>query len=183
YGIRYGDHRNVGPGLGDDRRSVGDDFLVRLVGSKDRISRLLLPHGVLSLLVAVLETALVAPELLLDPLGRLFERLVRVLRLPVALENQALVDVQHDVAGERAGRPLAERHRRRQRPTEVFFGDRIEPLGRVFLKCGAGIDLVARNANFHGRGSSFESLAYPGRRLRVLTRPEGIVNPFDKGYV
>src|SRR5690606_41545220 len=100
YGIGYAYHRNVGPGLGDDRRRVGDHLLVRFVGSEDRVSRLFLPHRVLGLLVAVLEAALVAPELLFDTLGRLLERLMSVLRLSMALENQALVDVQHDVAGE-----------------------------------------------------------------------------------
>src|SRR5688572_31999482 len=81
YGIGYADHRNVGARFGDDRRGIGEDFLVRLLGREDRISGLLLARRVVGLLVPVLEPALVAPELLLDLVRGLLERLVRVLRL------------------------------------------------------------------------------------------------------
>ncbi|MNC91943.1 hypothetical protein D3C83_82900 [compost metagenome] len=63
------------------------------------------------LLVPVLEPPLVAPELLLDLVRRLLEGLVRVLRLAVTLEDQALIDVEHDIAGERPRGRLAESDR------------------------------------------------------------------------
>ncbi len=61
------------------------------------------------LFVAILEAALVAAKLGVDLVGRLVEREMRVLRFGPRLEDQALGHVEHDVAGERVGRGLAER--------------------------------------------------------------------------
>ena len=67
----------------------------------------LMSGSVGGLLVPVLQPALVAAQLLFDLFGSGIESKVRIMRLAVALQDQAMIDVQHDIAIESARRCLA----------------------------------------------------------------------------
>ena len=150
--IGDGGFGNVRRGLGDDGRGVLFLAFFRVIGfgrGEDRVGGLFLGHGVGGLAVAVLHPALVAAQLLFDLGQRLIEALMDVMRLAVALEDQALVDVGDDIAGIRAGPSLAESDMRAERAAEIFLDHGLQPVGHMVLQGGAGVDLVARDADIH----------------------------------
>jgi hypothetical protein len=110
--------------------------------------------------MAVLEPALVAAELLLDPLGRLVEGGVSVGGAARALQHHAAWNVGDDVAGEAViVRPLAERHLGRDGAGEIFVGDPAQAAVDMAAQRLAGIDLMTRDPDVH--------LATPQLRART----------------
>ena len=109
-------------------------------------------------IVAILQPAHIAAQLLFDTVGRALERDMRVLRLAVPLQHQPLHHMRDDVALETVVRTLAEGRVRADRAREIFVGNRVHPVRDMRLQRFAGFDLVARDADFH-----FSSPSWPAR--------------------
>ena len=102
--------------------------------------------------MAVLEPALVAPQLLLDPVGGELERGRGDRGGARSLQHHALRHMGDDVAGEAViVGPLAERHLGGNGAREIFVGDGVEPLVDLALQRFAGIDLMTRDPDVHHR--------------------------------
>ena len=160
---------HVDAGLGDNDRRVGRVGLGFVGLEHDIGGGLLVAFGAPRLgggIVAVLDPALVAAQLLLDLVGRAIERHVRVMGNGVALEDQALHHMGDDIAAECALRSLAEGDVRGQRAGEILVDDRAQPGVGVPLERGAGLDLMSRYANVHGLSPSVVRAA-PGCPART----------------
>ena len=150
--VGHGGFGNVGSGF---RHDGGRAIFLALFGlfglgrGEDRVRSLFLRQSVGGLAVPVLHAALVAAQLLFDLAQRLIEALVNVMRFAMALEDKALVDVRDDVAGISAGPGLAEGDVRAERTAEVFFHHGLQLVGHIVLQGGAGVDLMARDADIH----------------------------------
>src|SRR3546814_2499238 len=77
------------------------------------------------------------------------------MRIGLALENQTLHHMHHDIAAESARRGLAEGDMRGNRPVEVFFDNSGQPFLDMGLQGGTGVDLMSRDANIHRGKISF----------------------------
>ncbi len=101
----------MGGDTGNDRGGVGLGAIILFVlvrALEHDIGGFFLLDRIAGLFVPVLQPPLVTAQLLVDLLRRLVDRLMRVLCFGMALDDQALHDVGHDIDGEAVVRPLAQ---------------------------------------------------------------------------